>query len=105
MLSADQQLINLDTVEHFDVMDVFDDSVDAETVAAGGAEPIFSELVAHFTSGGEVVMFDNDDASVVLHAFELLKGFLASGPLFDPARGAQILSVMDLMERAGASKN
>lgn len=105
MLSADQQLVNLDAVAYIDVMDVFEEHVDADTVATGGAEPIYSEMVAHFSDGGDVVLYDDEDAEVVLHAFELLKSYLATAPLFDAARGAQIVSVADLMERAGASKN
>lgn len=105
MLSADQQLLNLDAVEFLDVIDVFPDDADPAAVEAGTVEPAYAELVAHLGSGDEVVMFDDEDPDVVLHAFELLKAHLASGPVFDAARGGQVLSVQDLVDRASAQKN
>jgi hypothetical protein len=41
----------------------------------------------------------------VLHAFELLKAYLAAGPMFDAARGGQVPSVQDLIDRSSAQKN
>jgi len=105
MLSADQQLINLDAVEFLDVIDVFPDDADPEAVDAGTIEPAYAELVAHLGSGDEVVMFDDEDPDAVQHAFELLKAYLASGPVFDAARSGQILSVQDLIDRSSAQKN
>jgi len=105
MLSADQQLLNLDAVEFLDVIDVFPDDAEPEAVEAGQVEPAYAELVAHLGSGDEVVMFDDEDPDVVLHAFELLKAYLASGPMFDAARGGQIPSVQDLIDRSSAQKN
>lgn len=105
MLSADQQLLNLDAVEFLDVIDVFADDADPAAVEAGTVDPAYAELVAHLGSGDEVVMFDDEDPDVVLHAFELLKTHLAAGPVFDAARGGQVLSVQDLVDRASAQKN
>ena len=105
MLSADQQLLNLDAVEFVDVIDVFPDDADPAAVEAGTVEAAYAELVAHLGSGDEVVLFDDEDPDVVLHAFELLKAHLAAGPVFDAARGGQVLSVQDLVDRASAQKN
>jgi hypothetical protein len=105
MLSADQQLLNLDAVEFLDVIDVYPDDADPEAVDAGTVTPAYAELVAHMGSGDEVVMFDDEDPEVVLHALELLKGFLAAGPMIEATRGGQILSVQDLVDRASAQKN
>ena len=105
MLSADQQLLNLDAVEYLDVIDVFPDDADPADVEAGTVAPAYAELVAHLGSGDEVIMFDDEDPEVVLHAFELLKAYLAAGPMFDAARGGQVPSVQDLIDRSSAQKN
>lgn len=105
MLSADQQLLNLDAVEYLDVIDVFPDDADPADVEAGTVPPAYAELVAHLGSGDEVIMFDDEDPEVVLHAFELLKAYLAAGPMFDAARGGQVPSVQDLIDRSSAQKN
>jgi|GEM_PF-1329202 len=104
LLSADGQLINLEQVEHIDVLDVFPDEADAEAVAAGEVEPVFTELVAFTPSGNELVLFDDEDVDVVLHAFDLLKRLLVS-PQFEAVRAGQALSVQDLIDMAGAQKN
>jgi hypothetical protein len=105
MLSADQQLLNLDAVEFLDVIDVFPDDAEPEAVEAGQVEPAYAELVAHLGSGDEVVMFDDEDPDVVLHAFELLKAYLASGPGVRRRPRGQVPSVQDLIDRSSAQKN
>ena len=105
MLTADAQLLNLDAVEFIEVMDYYPEDADPEDVQRGRVEAINTELVAHLGSGEEVLLFDDEDPEVVMHAFELLKAHLAAGPLFDAARGAQIVSVRELVERAGSHKN
>lgn len=105
MLSADQQLVNLDVVEVLEVLDTFADDATPAEVEAGRAKPIFTELIARLPSGDECVMFDDEDAEVVLHAFELLKVHLAAGPSHELLRGGGIASLQDLVERAGAQKN
>jgi hypothetical protein len=105
MLSADQQLVNLDVVEVLEVLDSFSDEVTPADVEAGRAKPIYTELIARLPSGDEVVMFDDEDAEVVVHAFELLKVHLAAGPSHDLLRGVGIVSLQELVDRAGAQKN
>lgn len=104
LLSADGQLINLDLVEHLDVLDVFPEDVDAASVESGEAEPAYSELVAFMPSGNELVLFDDEDADVVMHAFDLLKHYLVS-PRFEAVHVGKVLSVQDLIDAAGAQKN
>lgn len=104
LLSADGQLLNVDLIEHLDVLDVFPDEADADAVASGEVTPAFTELVAFMPSGNELVLFDDEDAEVVLHAFDLLKRLLVS-PQFEAARAGQVLSVQDLIDMAGAQKN
>lgn len=105
MLTADQQLLNLDAVEFLDVLDVFPDDVDPEAIDAGQATPAYAELVAHLGSGEELVMYDDEDPEAVLHALELLKGFVTSSPSFEAMRAGQVLSVQDLIDRSSAQKN
>jgi hypothetical protein len=105
MLSADDQLLNLDAVEFIEVMDFFPEDADPEDVERGRVEAINTELVAHLGSGEDVLLYDDEDPEVVTHAFELLKAHLAAGAIFDAARGGQIVSVRDLIERSGAQKN
>lgn len=104
LLSADGQLVNLDQVEHLDVLDVFPDEADADAVASGEVAPAYTELVAFTPSGNELVLFDDEDPEVVMHAFELLKRLLVS-PQFEAVRAGQALSVQDLIDMAGAQKN
>jgi hypothetical protein len=104
LLSADGQLVNLDNVEYLDVLDVFPEDAPADEITAGEIEPTYSELVAFLASGHELVLFDDEDADVVMHAFELLKGYLSS-PGFEAVHGGQVLSVQDLVDRASAKKN
>lgn len=104
LLSADGQLVNLDNVEYLDVLDVFKEDASAEEVASGELEPAYTELVAFLASGHELVLFDDEDAEAVMHAFELLKTYLAS-PSFEAVHAGQVVSVEDLIARAGAQKN
>jgi hypothetical protein len=104
LLSADGQLVNLDIVEYLDVLDVFAEDAPAEEVASGELEPAYSELVAFLASGNELVLFDDEDAEVVMHAFELLKTYLAA-PSFEAVHAGQVVSVQDLVDRASAKKN
>ncbi len=104
LLSADGQLINLDQVEHLDVLDVFPEEAESEAVASGEATPAYTELVAFMPSGGELVLFDDEDAEVVMHAFDLLKRYLVS-PQFEAVHSGQVLAVQDLIDLAGAQKN
>jgi hypothetical protein len=105
MLSVDQQLVNLDAVAYIDVMDIYPEEVDSQTVESGGVTPAYTELVAHLASGDEIVLFDDEDAEVVVHAFELLQRHLGALASHDPALSRQILSVQDLIDRASAHKN
>jgi hypothetical protein len=105
MLSVDQQLVNLVAVAYIDVMDVYPEEIDSQTVDSGSVTPAYTELVAHLASGEEVVLFDDEEPEVVVHAFDLLKQHLSSPASHDPAFGRQILSVQDLIDRAGAQKN
>jgi hypothetical protein len=105
MLTADQQLVNLDAVEFIDVLDVYPDDTDPDAIDEGRATPAYAELVAHLPSGEELVLYDDEEADAVLHALELLKAFLASGPAMDALRAGQILSVQDLIDRSSAQKN
>jgi hypothetical protein len=104
LLSADAQLINLDVVEHLDVLDVFPEDADGDAVASGEAEPAYTELVAFMPSGNELVLFDDEDADVVMHAFDLLKRYLVS-PRFESVHAGQVISVQDLVDLAGKQKN
>lgn len=105
MLTADQQLLNLDAVEFIDVVDVYPDGTDPDAIDEGRATPAYAELIAHLPSGEELVLFDDEELDAVLHALELLKAHLASGPALDVVRGGQIPSVQDLIDRSGAQKN
>jgi hypothetical protein len=104
LLSADGQLVNLDVLEHLDVLDVFPEDAPAESVTSGEAQPAYTELVAFMPSGNELVLFDDEDAEVVMHAFDLLKRYLVS-PQFEAVHAGQVLSVQDLIDLAGAQKN
>jgi len=104
LLSADGQLINLDVLEHLDVLDVFPEDADADAVTSGEAEPAYTELIAFMPSGNELVLFDDEDADVVMHAFDLLKHYLVS-PRFEAVHAGKVLSVQDLIDLAGAQKN
>ncbi|CAN5670074.1 hypothetical protein BH23DEI1_BH23DEI1_19940 [soil metagenome] len=104
LLSADGQLLNLDNVEYLDVLDVFAEDAPAEEVAAGELEPAYSELVGFLASGHEIVLFDDEDAEVVMHAFDLLKTYLTS-PSFEAVHAGTVVSVQDLVDRASAKKN
>lgn len=104
LLSADGQLVNLDNVEYLDVLDVFAEDAPPEAVASGELEPAYSELVGFLASGHEIVLFDDEEAETVMHAFDLLKGYLAS-PAFEAVHAGQVLSVQDLIDRASAKKN
>jgi len=105
MLSVDEQLVNLTAVAYIDVMDVYPEEIDGQTVESGAVTPAYTELVAHLTSGEEVVLYDDDNPEVVIHAFELLKQHLSAPASHDPAFAHKILSVKDLIDRAGAHKN
>lgn len=105
MLTADQQLLNLDAVEFIDVVDVYPDDTDPDAIDEGRATPAYAELVAHLPSGEELVLFDDEELDAVLHALELLKAHLASGAALDAMRGGAIPSVQDLIDRSGAQKN
>jgi hypothetical protein len=104
LLTADGQLLNVEQIEHLDVLDVFPEDAPAEAVTSGEAQPAYTELVAFMPSGNELVLFDDEDAEVVMHAFDLLKRLLVS-PQFEAARAGQVLSVQDLIDMAGAQKN
>lgn len=105
MLTADQQLLNLDAVEFFEVLDVYPDEAEPEAIVDGRVRPVYAELVAHLGSADEVVMYDDEDAEAVFHAFELLKSYLLNGAAIDALHGGQPLSVQDLIDRSGAQKN
>jgi hypothetical protein len=104
LLSSEGQLVNLDNVEYLDVLDVFPEDAPADDIAAGEIESAYSELVAFLASGHEIVLFDDEDADVVMHAFELLKGYLVS-PGFEAVHAGQVVSIQDLVDRASAKKN
>lgn len=105
MLSVDQQLVNLAAVAYIDVMDVYPEAIDSQTVESGTVAPSYTELVAHLSSGDEIVLFDDEDPEVVVHAFELLQRHLSAPASLDPALARQIFTVQDLIDRAGSHKN
>lgn len=105
MLTADQQLLNLDAVEFIDVLDVYPDDADPDAIDEGRVAPAYAELIAHLPSGEELVLYDDEEIDAVLHAFELVKAFVASGLTLEATFVGRVPAVQDLIDRASAKKN
>jgi hypothetical protein len=99
MWTLDEQLLNLGQVETVNLVPVYSDDADLDTLEE--VDPVFYEVIAFLGSGGEVVLFQHPDESLALQALELLAAFIGAHDMLDSFTKGEILSLAELMEKAG----
>ena len=105
MWTLDAKLINLATVESIELLEVFPEGTDLETLDDEALEPDYLELVAMLPSGREAVLFDSENAEDGQQAFEAVAAFVARGGLLDGIPLHEPVSVALLLERTRTTKN
>lgn len=103
--TLDEELLNLGQVETIEAVSNYPEGANFADVADDEVEPEDFEIVAFLASGAEVTLFRHHDEALVMQALELLAQFIGAHDMMDGMTQGRVLSLAELMNKAGKDKN